>query len=237
MIMTCEEILKELKAHGSKQSKKIFMRHGAREPFYGVKIQDLKKIVKKVKENHALSLELFETGNSDAMVLAGYITQPQKMTKPILHKWAKEAYWYMLSEYTVAQTAAESPHGFHLAQKWIESKKENIASCGWSTLSHLALIKADEALDLDYYRAQLKRIVREIDISLNRVKYTMNQFLICVGVAVKALHREALQAAKAVGSVDVAMGETSCKTPRADEYILKAIEKGRLGKKKKRAIC
>jgi len=25
------------------------MKHGAREPFYGVKVQDLKKIVKKIK--------------------------------------------------------------------------------------------------------------------------------------------------------------------------------------------
>jgi hypothetical protein len=46
--MTATEVLKELESLGSEQTKKVFKRHGAREPFYGVKVADLKKIVKKV---------------------------------------------------------------------------------------------------------------------------------------------------------------------------------------------
>lgn len=39
---------------------------------FGVKVGDMKTIVKKVKVNYELSLlELFDTGNSDAMYLAG----------------------------------------------------------------------------------------------------------------------------------------------------------------------
>ncbi len=69
--MTTKEILKELKDFGNEGTKKVFLRHGAREPFYGVKVQDLKKVVKRVKKNHELSIELYATGNSDAMYLAG----------------------------------------------------------------------------------------------------------------------------------------------------------------------
>ena len=56
--MTCEEVLAELESFGDEQTKKTFMRHGAREPFFGVKVQDLKKIQKKVKVDHELALAL-----------------------------------------------------------------------------------------------------------------------------------------------------------------------------------
>ena len=56
------------------------MNHGAKEPFFGVKVGDLKKILKKTKKNHELSLELYKTGNSDAMYLAGLMADEKKIT-------------------------------------------------------------------------------------------------------------------------------------------------------------
>jgi len=71
----------ELEGYGNPSTKKIFLRHGAPEPIFGVKVQDLKKIVKKVKKDHKLSLELFDTKNGDAMYLAGLIADEKKITK------------------------------------------------------------------------------------------------------------------------------------------------------------
>ncbi len=42
--MTVEEVLQKLEALGSEQTKKTFLRHGAREPFFGVRIGDMKKL-------------------------------------------------------------------------------------------------------------------------------------------------------------------------------------------------
>ena len=102
--MTVSEILEQIKELGSDQTKKIFTNHGAKEPFYGVKVADLKVIQKKVKKNHDLAMQLFDSGVSDAMYLAGLVAEPKKMTKAQLQKWAKQATWYMISEYTVAGT-------------------------------------------------------------------------------------------------------------------------------------
>jgi len=81
-----------LEEYENEGTKKVFIKHGAREPFYGVKVQDLKKIVKKIKKDYRLSLELYETGNSDAMYLAGLIADPNVMTKDDLKNWVKDAY-------------------------------------------------------------------------------------------------------------------------------------------------
>lgn len=49
--MTVEEVLQKLEALGSEQTKKTFLRHGAREPFFGVRIGDMKKLMKEVKRD------------------------------------------------------------------------------------------------------------------------------------------------------------------------------------------
>ena len=118
--MTFNEVMTELEAMGNEQTKKVLTRHGAKEPFFGVKVGDLKKIVKKVKKNHELSLALYETGNSDAMYLAGLIADKNQITKVQLQDWAEKAYWYMICEYTVPWLTAESPYGHELAMEWIE---------------------------------------------------------------------------------------------------------------------
>src|SRR5207302_9008474 len=114
-----------------------------KEPFFGVKIEHLKKIQKRIKMNYQLALDLYDTGISDAMYLAGLIADDARMTKKDLQRWVKQAYWYMLSEYTVPWVAAGSPYGRELALKWIESKKEHVAAAGWATLSSFVGITPD----------------------------------------------------------------------------------------------
>ena len=44
--MTAQEVLKKLEDYGDERTKNTLLKHGAKEPFYGVKVQDLKKILK-----------------------------------------------------------------------------------------------------------------------------------------------------------------------------------------------
>lgn len=235
--MTKDEVLKELKAYGSDQTKKIFKRHGAREPFFGVKVGDLKKIVKKVKKDHELSLELFETGNSDAMYLAGLIADENRISKKNLNKWVKMANWFMISDYAVASVAAESQYGWECAMEWINSDSEMIASAGWSTLSNLVSIRDDSELDIREIKILLKQVENNIHISQNRVRYTMNGFVIAVGSYIADLTEMASKIAIKIGKVDVYMGKTSCKVPLASDYIEKVKSKGKIGQKRKMARC
>lgn len=160
--MTSKEILDDLKSLGQASIKKVLMNHGAREPFYGVKTEDLKKIAKKVKTNYKLSLELYDSGISDAMYLAGLIADDAQMTRKDLQRWADQAYWYMLSEYTVPWVTSGNILGHDLALEWIGSKKESIASAGWSTYSCLLSRTPNEALDLKEIKSMMTNIQKEI---------------------------------------------------------------------------
>jgi len=235
--MTKDEVMIELSKFGNDQTKKVFTRHGAREPFYGVKVGDLKTLVKKIKTDHKLALELFSTGNSDAMYLAGLIADENLVTREELQDWVKNAYWYMLSEYTVPWLAAESQYGWELALEWINSTEEGIASSGWSTLSNIVSLRPDEELDHDKLSALLDGVARDIHQDQNRVRYTMNGFVIAIGSYVEALTKKANEVATAIGKVHVNVGGTACKVPLATEYIKKIENKGNIGKKRKAARC
>lgn len=234
---TTHDILVELQKKGSEQTRKTYLRHGAPDNMYGVKIADLKAIAKKIKGNQVLACELYETGNADAMYLAGIVADGSQMTKKQLDGWASRANWHMISEYTVPGVAAESPFARELALKWIKSKKESIASTGWCTYSGLVTTRPDEELDLDEIKQLLKQVASSIHAAPNKVRYTMNGFVIAVGCAVKPLNSEAKKVARQIGVVSVDMGDTACKVPLATEYIEKVEQAGRLGAKRKSAKC
>ena len=236
-MMTLSDIMQQLQQFGNENTKKVLVKHGAREPFYGVKVEDLKKIQKKIKSDYPLSLELFNTGNSDAMYLAGLIADPAKMTRDDLNHWVEKAYWYMLSEFTVAWVASESRYGLELALKWIDSDKENIASAGWSTLASIASIKNDNEIDKKLYNQLLERISGTLHTEKNFVRRSMNNFVITVGGYCSHLSADAIYIASKIGKVKVDMGGTACKIPDATIYIQKMHARKMLGKKRKSARC
>lgn len=234
---TADEIVAELKKLGRESYKQTLMKHGAPASLLGVSIADMKKIQKRVKTDHALALALYDTGIGDAQYLAMYLSDPSKFTKAQLQKWVKNASWQMVSEYAVAWAAAESPYGAELAREWIDSSKESIAASGWNTYSSLVAITDDDELDLDEIVELLDRVQKGIHNAPNRVRYTMNGFVIAVGSAVVPVAAKAKAVAKAIGEVEVDMGGTACKVPLATEYIAKVEKAGKAGKKRKTAMC
>jgi 3-methyladenine DNA glycosylase AlkD len=235
--MTSIEVLSELARMGDPNTKRTHQRHGAPEPLFGVKVGDLKTIVKRTKKNHDLSLELYDSGNSDAMYLAGLIADEKKMTPDLLRHWAKGATWTMLSEYTVPWIAAESGHGWLLGLEWVDSESELVASAGWSALSCHVSLTPDTALDLPALEKLLDRVAHNIGAAQNRVRYTMNGFVISVGTYVNPLFAKAMLTAQSIGKVSVSMGDTACKVPFAPDYLGKIAAMGKVGEKRKMVRC
>lgn len=235
--MNAAEIVEKLRLMGKESYKKVLQNHGVKEPLFGVSIEEMKKFQKPIKKDYQLALDLFDTGIYDAMYLAGLIADDAKMTKKDLQKWVQKANCPMLSEYTVAWVAAESPHGWDLAMEWIDSPKESAASTGWSTLSSLVAIKDDAELDLAKVKSLVERVQKSVHEQTNRVRYVMMGFIISVGSYIKSLTTFAIQTAMKIGPVSVNVGNTACKVPNPVEYIEKVKKRGSIGKKRKTAKC
>src|SRR4051812_9142746 len=172
--MTADAILKQIKSLGADSYKKVLLNHGIKEPVFGVKIEELKKIQKQVKKDYQLALDLYETGIYDAQYLAGLIADESKMTRKDLRRWLAKANSPALCGSAVAWVTAESAHGWELAQEWIESTDETVAQTGWATLGSVVSITDDGELDSAALKRLLQRVGKTIHHQPNRVRYAMN---------------------------------------------------------------
>ena len=235
--MKLKDVMAALQAKGSESTKRILLKHGAKEPFFGVKVADMKPIAKRIKGDQALALELFATGNGDAQYLAGMVADGRQMTTKQLQALADTASWDMISGTTVPWVASEHPEGFGLAVKWTKSKNDQVARAGWNTLGALAAVVPDEQLPMAEFGGLLDRVAKEIRGASDSARYSMNTFVISVGTYLAPLGDKAIATARKIGKIEVDLGDTACRVPDAEAYIMKSRRGAPVAPKRKTMRC
>ncbi|MCZ6672480.1 MAG: DNA alkylation repair protein [Verrucomicrobia bacterium] len=235
--MTVRQVMKELASYGSEQTKRIYFTHGASEPLFGVKIGDMKKLLKKVDSNNQMALGLFDTGNADARYFAALMADESGMTKANLRKWARASNWQMLSEYAVAQLISETKHGWDLGIEFIDAKKENVACCGWSTLSNWVSFRPVNEVDISAVAGLLERLESTIHDQANRLRFTMCNFVVAAGAYVPEVTKQTLAIGKRLKDLEIEPVKKGCSVPEIVEDLTKIQKMGRIGRKRKRARC
>lgn len=218
-------VVAELERRGTEQNRKVYRRHGASEPLFGVSYADLKALKKSIKVDQALAEMLWATGNHDARVLATMVADPNAITPDVLTSWASDLTNSVLSE-ALAGLVAQTAHARTLMERWTAAEDECLGTVGWSILARLAMEPRSDVTEAECER-RLEEIAATIHARKNRVRYAMNGALIAIGLRGPALRSKALDAAARVGKVEVDHGETACQTPDAASYILKAAARKR----------
>lgn len=216
--MQLDEVMQVLESWGTAQNRKIYARHGVKREQFGVSTANIKTLQKKIKRDHALAVQLWETGNYDARVIASMIIDPAQITEEQADRWVLDVGSYAEGDY-FANVILATPFAVAKAEAWARSDDEWIGTVGWGLLARLAY--ENPALPDSFFLPYLERAEREIHTAKNRVRYEMNQFVIAVGVRNESLRPLAEAVAQRVGKVQVDHGETSCKTPDALSYMKK----------------
>ncbi|MCG7407022.1 DNA alkylation repair protein [Paenibacillus sp. ACRRX] len=235
--MNLDMVMQELEALGKERTKKIYLSNGAHEPLFGVATGQMKPIFRKIKRNQSLAEELYATGNYDAMYFAGVIADPKAMSEADFERWIDKAYFYMLSDYVVAVTLAETDIAQEVADKWIKSGAELKMSAGWSCYCWMLGNRPDSEFSQVKIADMLELVNNSIHDAPERTKYAMNNFIYTVGVSYVPLHHKAVEIAKEVGPVEVNRESGKSKFLNASDNIQKAIDKSQLGFKRKYVRC
>ncbi|MFI8494573.1 DNA alkylation repair protein [Peribacillus butanolivorans] len=235
--MNLQMVMQELEVLGKERTKKIYESNGAHEPLFGVATGAMKPIAKKIKKNQPLAEQLYATGNYDAMYFAGIIADPKTMSEADFERWMDAAYFYMLSDYVVAVTLAETDIAQDVADKWIASGEELRMSAGWSCYCWLLGNRQDGEFSESKIANMLENVENTIHDSPERTKYAMNNFIYTVGISYLPLHDKAVETAKAVGPVEVKRDKKKSSFLLASESIQKEVYKGQLGFKRKNVRC
>ena len=214
--MNLSEVMQQLEALGSEQTRKTFCRHGAAEPLFGVKFGDLAKLQKRIKINQGLAAELWASENHDARLLACMIADAKAVTEKDLLSWAAQVKDTGTAE-ALAALASKTSNATKIRDAWLSDPKRLRA--GWSLVAHCVKsgVDIDDAIALAY----LKRIEADIHSSENWTRRTMMYALLGIGSINANLHAAAEQAIKRIGKVSFDPGNTACEFPDPTPYLAK----------------
>ena len=76
--------------------------------------------------------------------------------------WAREATWYIVSEYAVAWNLAENDNCLEIALEFIKSDDPKLQVVGWSGMSSFLLIKNSEGLNVNVVEELLEKAENEL---------------------------------------------------------------------------
>ena len=238
--MNFNEVIQALETLSSEKVKKSHMSEGAIEPVYGLTVKSMKPIAKvllKQEDCQQIAYELYDTGNYDLMYLAGMIINPHIMSEEKYDDWLDKAYFYMITDYIISVSLSETELAASIADKWISSNEDLKMSAGYSTYSWMLASRKDEDFEYNHIMILLEKIALEIAWSPNRTRYSMYYFVYNVGVSYEPLHHEAIEVAKSIGDIIYKTPAGKEKIYNAEKDIMKQIDKGKLGFKRRNVRC
>ena len=217
---TLQEVMAQLEAVGTAQNRKVYTRHGAAQPMFGVSYKELGRIGKPLRTDHDLAAKLWESGNHDARVLALRVADASAITKTLARRWLRDVDNYVLAE-GLGGLLSQSSVARDLSDDWRDSPSEWPASVGWFIVTCTA-----EQADV-WSATELRNLVGQIEADIadrpNRVRHEMNGALIAIALRDGSLRRSVLAAVENIGPVHVDHGLTGCKTPDVAPYVERTL--------------
>jgi len=199
--MTTKEILAQLKSLGNEVRRAHNVKAGAPDNQFGVKLGDLRAIAKKLKTNHELALELWNTGNVEAQLIATLIINPKTLSATELDKLTRSTTCAQVADWLNSYVVAEHPEKEALREKWMMAKEMTAknpwaARAGWHFTASRINKGASDGLDLP---ALLDRIEKEMPKAKPEVQWTMNNTLGAIGIHAPKLRKRAVAIGEKIG--------------------------------------
>ena len=216
-IMNLDQAIEEIKLLSDPRAVKVWARCGMdASNFLGANLTKLKALSKKIKKNHELALDLWETGIHDAKLLATMIEDPKKTTETQVDKWVEELEFWDLADKSSRNVFAKTSFAKKKMDKWIDSDNRLIRRAGFMILYEFAATKMK--FEYDKYLPLVEQgLYNEHDM----VRESANYVLIVCGLKVPGMKEQCLAIAKKAGKIIVDYGQSSCKVPDAVAMLSK----------------
>jgi len=219
--MTVKEILAQLEALGDEKLRAQNKKRGAGDNQFGVKMGDIRTLAKKIKTNHEIALELWDTGNIEARQLAILIVVPKKLSIDELNKMVRSEKYVWVADWLYSYVIKEHPEKEKLRTEWMKTKDVMAARAGWS-LTAGCVVRSPEVLDLP---ALLDRIESEMPKAAPEVQWTMNTTLAQIGINHPKLRKRALAIGEKLGIYRDYPVSKGCTSPFAPIWINEMVSR------------
>ncbi len=199
--MTAQEVLDSLRAHANPANVAGMARYGINtEGTLGIPIPVLRGLGRKVGRDHALAMELWDSGIHEARILASLVADPARMTRREADRWVRDFDSWDVCDQVCGNLFRYTPFAMEKATAWARGKPEFTRRAGFSLMAGLA-VKAKDAAD-GHFESLFPFIVEAATDERNMVRKAVNWALRQIGKRNARLRAKAIAAAEEIARID-----------------------------------
>ncbi|WP_280212423.1 DNA alkylation repair protein [Nocardia cyriacigeorgica] len=172
---TVSQVLAELAALDDPKMRAVNEKHG---DDHGVNLTKLRALAKRLKTQHDLARELWNTGDTAARLLSLLICRPKAFDRDELDAMMRQATAPKVQDWLINYVVKKNPHAEELRRTWFADPDPLVASAGWA-LTADRVVKNPEGLDLTEL---LDLIEAHMKAAPDRLQWSMNTCLAHIGI-------------------------------------------------------
>lgn len=212
------ELLAELDALEDPRMREVNEKHG---DDHGVNLSKLRLVAKRLKTQHELAGELWNTGDTAARLLALLVCRPKLYSPDELDRMLRDARAPKVHDWLVNYVVKKSPHFEELRLRWFSDPDTVVASAGWALTSH-RVEKGPGGLDLP---GLLDTIEAEMKDAPDRLQWAMNHCLAAIGIHNPDLRARAIDIGERLEVLKDYPTPPNCTSPFAPIWIAEIVRR------------
>jgi 3-methyladenine DNA glycosylase AlkD len=213
---TVHNILEELNKLAYEKRKDMYLKQGIKENIIGVNLGDLRKIANKIKMDHSLALQLWETDVYEARVIASKLFDPTRLSLSDLERLITSTQSGPVIDELSFQIFEQIDNQINLFDKWITNEDPRYKRAGWN----MGIILNHES---KFNQEKLIEIVNNIENNLAQAtldyQFAMNRCLCEVGIKHDSLTEKCISVGEKLGIYKDMKVSKGCTSPYAPIWI------------------
>ena len=231
MRKTLDEVMQTLQSLGTESRRKTNTKNGAGENQFGVMMGQLRSIGKEIGIDHELSMQLWDSGNADAMLLSCMTMDPNRLTLDKAESMVAPLTYSMVLDAFVFGPLSEAVFAQELMFKWIKALEASFGRAGWNLLIGQIMAKKTLPFTIDDI---LSIIDNELTAAIKPKQEAMNRCLCEIGIRMREYTHRCIDIGEKYGRLDNRPIPKGCTSSYAPEWIAAGI---RLREARKRQVA
>lgn len=216
MTHSIDSILKEISDLALEKRKSMYIKQGIKEEIYGVNLGDLRKIANKLKTNHDLAEQLWETNIYEARVIACILFDSKQLNLKELNRLILSTQSGPVIDELSFQMFELLDNQLELFDLWIHSDNPRFKRAGWNMG---IILNHDLKLDNDKINKILDYIDNNLSVATNDYQFAMNRCLSEIGIKHDHLTQRCISIGEKHGVYKEMKVSKGCTSPYAPIWI------------------
>ncbi len=166
----------------------------------GLSVPDIRAIAKKIKPDHQLALDLWESGIKEARLLAGMVDVPSQVTQQQLEDWVMDFDSWDICDLVCNDLIKSTPFAWDKVYAWSTREEEYVKRAAFALLAILSI--HDKQADDQKFTDTFTLIKSATTDPRNFVKKAVNWALRNIGKRNLALNQKAIELAEELLTLD-----------------------------------